>query len=167
MVLYPATPFGEMTSLRDAMNRLFEESVVRPGTEIRTIPLDVYETADDLVVVAALPGVSPNDLTVTATADTLTITACVSSEMDKPEASRYTWYLHEIRHGQYSRTIDLPVEIDPQKARAIYHNGMLRLELPKVEGARQHQLKIETESPQGQGQKMMVGQGQAAKEAKA
>jgi HSP20 family protein len=165
MVLNPATTFGEMTSLRDAMNRLFEESVVRPNADGRTIPLDVFETADDLVVIAALPGVSPNDLTVTATADALTISACVPSETDKPEASRYTWYLHEIRHGQYSRTIDLPVEIDPQKARATYHNGMLRLELPKVEAARQHKLKIETESPQGQ--KVTVGQGQAEKEAKA
>jgi HSP20 family protein len=138
-------PFGEMTSLRDAMAQLLADSFVRPGVAgSRTIPVDVYETADDLVVVASLPGASSNDVHVTATAETLTISYKATSDTEKEGANQWTWYLHELTHGEFSRTLDLPVEVDPQKARAFFQNGLLRLELPKVEAARQHTLKIQT-----------------------
>jgi HSP20 family protein len=150
-------PFGEMTSLRDAMNRLLEESYVRPSFgSSRTIPLDVFETPDDLVVIAALPGASADDVNVTATGDTVTLKVKVPSETQKPESSQWTWYLHEIPHGEFTRTIDLPVEINPQNAKATFQNGLLRLELPKVEEARQHKLQIQTGGQMQQ--KVNVGQ---------
>ena len=152
--------FGEMTSLRDAVNRLLEESYVHPSTMSgsRQLPLDVYETPDDLVVVAAVPGASAQDLNVTATGDTLTLRFRVPSEAEREGASKWTWYLHEVPHGEFTRTIDLPVEINPQQARARYENGMLRLELPKAESARQHKLTVQTgEQPS---QKVDVTQGQ-------
>lgn len=152
-------PFGEMTSLRDAMNRLMEESIVRsPAGVSRTIPLDIYETADDLVVVASLPGVSPDSVTVTATGDTLTIKAKIPSETENKNSSQWTWYLHEIPHGEFSRTIDLPVEINPQQAHATFENGMLRMDLPKVEEARQHRLHIQSGGTQSVQQTVNVGQ---------
>lgn len=152
-------PFNEMTSLRDAMNRLMEESVVRePFGTHRNVPLDVYETPDNLDIIAALPGVSPEDLDVTATGDTVTIKAKVPSETELKESREWTWYLHEIPHGEFSRTIDLPVEVNPQQARATFRDGLLKLELPKVEEARQHKLQIQTGGPQ-RAQTVNVGPG--------
>ena len=96
------------------------------------------------------------DVNVTATGDTVTLKVKVPSETQKPESSQWTWYLHEIPHGEFTRTIDLPVEINPQNAKATFQNGLLRLELPKVEEARQHKLQIQT-GGQTQ-QKVNVGQ---------
>ena len=159
MSLSSYNPFGEMTSLREAMNRLLEESYVRPSSAgSGNIPLDAFETPDDLVIIATVPGVSADEVTVTATGDTVTLKVKVPSETQKPESSEWTWYLHEIPHGEFTRTIDLPVEINPQSAKATFQNGMLRLELPKVEEARQHKLTIQSggQAPQ---QKVNVGQG--------
>lgn len=155
---FTSDPFNEMTSLRDAMNRLMEESVVRePFGSKRNLPLDVYETPDNLDIIAALPGVSANDLNVTATGDTVTIKAKVPSETEQKESREWTWYMHEIPHGEFSRTIDLPVEVNPQQARATFQDGLLKLELPKVEEARQHRLKIQ---PVGQHHEQPVNVGQ-------
>ncbi len=145
-------------SLRDALTRLMEESIVRePFAARRTIPLDLYETPDNLEIVAALPGVSPGDLDVVATSDTVTIKARVPSETEQRESREWTWYMHEIPHGEFTRTIDLPVEVNPQQARATFQNGMLKLELPKVEEARQHKLQIQTGGAQP-AQSVSVGQ---------
>jgi HSP20 family protein len=151
-------PFGEMTSLREAMNRLLEESFVREPFETRRkIPLDVYETPDNIEIIAALPGVSAQDLNVTATSDTVTIKAKVPSVTEQKESREWTWYMHEIPHGEFTRTIDLPVEVNPQQARATFQCGMLKLELPKVEQAREHRLQIQTGGQQ-RGRAVKVGQ---------
>ena len=58
-------PMREMVSLRDAMDRLFEESFLRPGwlggveSAAGALPMDVYETGDHLVVKATVPGAKP------------------------------------------------------------------------------------------------------------
>lgn len=160
MSLGQYSPFGEMTSLRDAVSRLLEESYVHPTTMSgnRHLPLDVYETPDDLVVVASIPGATAQDLNVTATGDTLTLKVGIPSQAEQEGASKWTWYLHEVPHGEFTRTIDLPVEINPQQARARYENGVLRLELPKVESARQHKLKIQTGQPTSQNVNVVQGQ---------
>ncbi len=145
MAFTSSSPFGEMTPLREAMNRLMEESMVRePFGGKRAMNLDVYETPDNLEIIAALPGVSSNDLNVTATGDTVTIKAKIPSETEQKESREWTWYLHEIPHGEFSRTIDLPVEVNPQQAKASFQDGLLKLVLPKVEEARQHRLQIQT-----------------------
>lgn len=164
---FGSNPFEEMTSLRDAVNRLMEESVVRqPYGRNQDMPLDVFETADDLDIIALVPGVSANDLNVTATGESVTIKAKVPSETEQKESRQWTWYLHEIPHGEFCRTIDLPVEVNPQQAKASLQEGMLKLTLPKVEGARQHRLQIQTGGQQHE-QAVNVGQaGQTAGQAK-
>lgn len=161
MAFTPSSSAGEMTPLREAMNRLMEESMVRePFGSKRAMNLDVYETPDNLEIIAALPGVSANDLNVTATGDTVAIKAKIPSETERQEAREWTWYLHEIPHGEFSRTIDLPVEVNPQQAKATFQDGLLKLELPKVEEARQHRLQIQTVG-QHHEQPVNVGQEQA------
>lgn len=151
MAYTSSDPFSELMSLRDAMDRLMEESFVRePFAKRREVPLDVYETPDDLVIVAALPGVAPGNLSVTATGDLVTIKAKVPSETEQKGTEEWTWYLHEIPHGEFSRTIDLPVEVNPEQAKATFHEGLLRIVLPKVEEARLHRLKIQAGGQQSE-----------------
>lgn len=143
MVRRPS-PFGELLSLRQAMDRLFEESYVRPrslnGLESgQTMPLDIYTTEDALVVEAALPGVKPDDVDITVTGDTLTINTTQSEERrSENEGVVY----QEIRRGSQSRTVTLPDNLKSDQATASFEHGILRLSIPKAEEARPRQIRI-------------------------
>jgi HSP20 family protein len=139
------SPFGDMLSLRQAMDRLFEDSFVRPrsfvfgSSESPWLPLDVHATPDALVVEAALPGVKPEDVDITVTGDTLTISGHSSDEADREEEG---WLLREIRRGSFSRTVSLPADLRSDAATASFENGMLRLSIPKAEQAKPRQIRI-------------------------
>lgn len=136
-------PFRELISLREAMDRLFEESFVRPTSllpTVRTFPMDMYETDDAVVVEAVLPGVRPEDVDISVVGDTLTIKAEVREE--KEERGR-TYYFREIRHGSMSRSEQLPVAVMADKAKAEYRNGVLKLTIPKAEEAKKKSIKVE------------------------
>jgi HSP20 family protein len=138
------SPVGELLSLRQAMDRLFEESFVRPravsGIEGgQPMPLDIYATQDALVVEAALPGVRPEDVDITVTGDTLTISASSSEERSSDDAGVL---YQEIRRGSMSRTVTLPDNLKADEATASFENGIIRLEIPKAEEARPRQIRI-------------------------
>lgn len=114
----------------------------RPRAAEPSLLVDLYETADDLVVIALVPGASVNDLEVTATGQTVTIRGTIPSAADRAEADQWNWYLHEIPHGAFTRTLDFPVEVDPENARAVFQDGLLRLAFPKVEIAHRQRLTI-------------------------
>ena len=131
-------PFREMVSLRDAMDRLFEESFVRPfgerpwlGDEARALALDIYETDDDLVVETSLPGISPDDVDISIAGNSLTIKGETKHEEEKEEKGKY--HFRERRYGAFQRTVSLPVEVNADEAEATFENGVLKLSLPKVE----------------------------------
>jgi len=142
-------PFREMVSLRDAMNRLFEESFVRPfggwlalPGEMQTLALDVYETDDNLVVEAALPGIKPEDVDISVVGNTLSIKAETKHEEKKEEKGKY--HYQERRYGAFQRTVSLPVEVHADKAEAVFENGVLKLTLPKAEEAKPKRITVKT-----------------------
>jgi HSP20 family protein len=134
-----AGPFdsSEEANFLEALARLFAEKSARPiptpPTGAWMIPIDLVETADHLVVIAAVPGVPEEELQVTATEKTLTIEGKARDLADESEARHWTWYLDEIPRGEFARTIDLPVEVNPAAARATLRDGLLRLDLPLAE----------------------------------
>ena len=139
------SPFGEMLSLRQAMDRLFEDSFVRPrsgfngeGSEYG-IPLDITSTPETLVIEAALPGVRPEDVEITVLGDTLTINA-TTGEQHESEESGYTY--REVRRGRFTRTVTLPTQVNSDKATAEFRDGMLRLSIPKAEAAKPRPIRI-------------------------
>ncbi|MFQ5876022.1 MAG: Hsp20/alpha crystallin family protein [Dehalococcoidia bacterium] len=140
-------PFREMVSLRDAMDRLFEESFVRPfgrspllGTGPQTLALDVYETDDDLVVETSLPGINPDQVDISVVGNTLTISGEVKHEEEKEEKGRY--HYRERRYGAFRRSVALPVEVNADAAEATFKNGELRLVLPKVEAVKPKRIEV-------------------------
>ena len=146
------SPFGEMLSLRQAMDRLFEDSIVRPRSlvfdtaESPWLPLDIHATPDALVVEAALPGVKPEDVEITITGDTLTISGSSSDETQREERS---YLMREIRRGSFSRSVTLPADLRTDATTAGFEHGLLRLSIPKAEAAKPRQIRITptTESP--------------------
>jgi HSP20 family protein len=138
-------PFRDLISLREAMDRLFEESFIRPragwlaplGGE--ALAVDVYETDQDVVVKSSVPGVKPEDIDITITGDTLTIKGESKIE-EKVEKANYI--RQERRYGAFSRSVTLPTTIVAEKAKAEFENGVLTLTLPKAEEVKPKTIKV-------------------------
>jgi HSP20 family protein len=143
----PASPFGELLSLRQAMDRLFEDSFVRPRTWLAGeltggLPLDIYTTKDSMVIRAALPGVRPANVDITIEGNALTISGKYEDERREEDEGGY---LHEeLSKGSCSRTVTLPADLDPEKAAAAFEHGVLRLTIPRSEAAKPRQIKVAT-----------------------
>ncbi len=140
-----SSPLGELVSLRQAMDRLVEDSFVRPrgwvtgAFEGYGVPLDVTSGPDAVTVEASLPGYKPEDVEVTIENGTLNIHAESASETRAGEGESL---VTEIRRGSVGRTITLPTGLEPDKASATYEHGMLKLRIPKAEAVKPHQIRI-------------------------
>jgi HSP20 family protein len=138
------SPFDELFTLRRAMDRLFDDDVFRPRawrpvTMGAEPALDITTTPDELVVKASLPGWKPEDVEITLTGSTLTISGEMKEETRREEES---WVLNEIRRGSFSRTLELPEGLVGDRATASYENGVLTLRIPKAEEIKPKQIKI-------------------------
>jgi HSP20 family protein len=138
------SPFGELQTLRQAMDRLFDEDF-RPtrwlagGLDGPALPLDVTTSDDAVTIEAALPGIKPDDVDITVENGTVTISGKTASERSAEEGS---YVVQEIRRGNFSRSVTLPNGLEPDKARATFENGILHLEIPKAEQLKPRQIKI-------------------------
>jgi len=144
---------GEFVSLREAMDRLLSESVsgspfrtlwssANGQTTQRPLPLDVYATTDEVVIVAAAPGLNPDKLTITVDQGVVAIGGEIPNAVESKEAKQATWYLHELPSGAFRRSVPLPFEVDAAQADAHFEHGILRLRLPKAEQARPKQITV-------------------------
>ena len=138
-------PFRDLVSLREAMDRLVEDSFVRPslGWPVPagpgTLAVDVYETDDDVIVKSAVPGVKPEDIDISLTGDTLTIKGETKFEEEVKEEN---FVRREMRYGSFARTVTVPVPVVADKADAEFEDGMLTLTLPKAEETKPKTIKI-------------------------
>ncbi len=139
------SPFGELVTLRQAMDRLFDDTVFRPlagfgaGTEMARLPLDIRTTPDALIVEASLPGVRPEDVDITVENGTLTIRAQDRTERSTDDGG---WLVREISHGSVMRTVTLPTGMEPDRAEATFEHGVLELRIPRAEQVKPRQIRI-------------------------
>ncbi len=140
-------PRSSALSLRDAMDRLFEDSFVWPrwafssetvGSLLTTLPLDMYETPDEVVVHAVLPGVDSNNVDIQFQEGRLII----DSTIPAPKVENVTWYYRELPNGQYHRELTLPAMVQTDKVDATLQNGILTLKLPKAEEVKPKKIQI-------------------------
>lgn len=149
-------PLRDFMSLRDGMDRLFEDRWVSPGnwltwsstTSTNFLPLDIYETPDDLVVRAVVPGVSPDGIDIQFQAGVLTIRAS-SEEPSVPDGA--TWLVREVTPGEYIRQVTLPRTIEADGATSTFEHGVLTLTLPKSGDAKPKQIKVSSPRQVGTG----------------
>ncbi len=137
-------PLGDFVSLRDAMDRLFEDSFIRPsqwvnGNGAFAVPVDLWETSEAYHLRADVPGLTPDDLDINATQDTITITGEVKAEAP---AENDVWLRRERRYGKFTRSFTLPLQIDANKVDATFENGTLHLVMPKADEVRPKQIKV-------------------------
>ena len=139
------SPFSELVTLRQAMDRLFDDTVFRPLTaytgnsDFARLPLDVRTTSDALYLEAALPGFDPEDVDITVENGTLTIRAEDRTERNEEQAG---WLVREISRGSVMRTVTLPTGLEADKAEATFEHGVLKLRVPKAEQVKPKQIRI-------------------------
>jgi HSP20 family protein len=124
----------EMMTLREAMDRLFDDALTRP-LNIRdggwTAPaVDMYQTDDEVVVKVALPGFKADEVQINVTGEILTLRGEMKHEEEKNDKA---WHIREQRWNSFERSVALPTEVTADKAAADFENGILTITLPKAE----------------------------------
>jgi HSP20 family protein len=138
-------PLAELVSLRDAMDRLFDERFFHPlwtseGERAVVPALDLFTTSEAVIARVALPGVKPGDVDITITDDLVTISGTFKEETETTRGG----YLHkELSRGSFTRTFTTPTTIKAAGAEAIFAEGLLTLTLPKTEQAKPTHVKVQ------------------------
>jgi HSP20 family protein len=140
-------PFSEAVTLREAMDRLFEDSWVpsrrrmAEGGRNYRLPLDAYVTQDEIVVSANMPGVKPESVEITLEGETLTIKAERPAPLENVE-----YVMQERPYGTFMRTLNINVPVESEKAEASFENGLLTLTIPKAEAVKPRTIQITSKS---------------------
>jgi HSP20 family protein len=146
MALMRWNPTRDLLSIRDDMNRMFNELFGRTegqeGTWLSgawTPPVDIHETDDALILKAELPGFSKNDVNVELKDNTLTLKG---QRQEEKEVKDEQYHRRERSYGSFQRTFMLPATVDGEKVTANYKDGILELRLPKRETAKPKRITI-------------------------
>lgn len=157
MAVTRVSPLQDFVPLWDAMDRLITDTfgsqrgwahMGNGTTRVQTLPLEVYETADQFVVRAFAPGVLPENLNVELDGGVLTI----RGRMEAPDLKEdWKTYLAEFPYGEFVRQLRLPRKVDVDQIQSKFEHGILTLALPKVAEARPHRIEIRTPAQIGAG----------------
>jgi HSP20 family protein len=139
-------PAREMMTLREAMDRLFDDAFTRPlgfgnghGNAWSVPAVDMYQTDNDVVVKASLPGIKAEEVQINVTGDVLTIKGETNQNDETKEKA---WHIREQRWGMFERSVALPTPVVADKAKADFENGIVTITLPKAEEAKPKSITI-------------------------
>jgi HSP20 family protein len=135
----------ELTDIQGQMNRLFDNFLGQPmGAAMERVwapAVDMYETKDAVMVSAELPGLNEKDIRLSITGDVLAIHGERQWTEQSREASHYR---QERWFGKFERVLALPVAVETSQVKATYRDGVLTVTLPKSEGVKSKEIKIDT-----------------------
>ena len=137
-------PIGQLTSVRDELNRLFNSTFGESGRPsdlfgMWTPALDLYEGKDDFVVRAELPGMSKEEIEITLHDGALSISGERKAEERSEESETHRT---ERFFGRFQRTLELPKPVKSDEVKAAYKDGILTITLPKTEEAKPKQIEV-------------------------
>jgi HSP20 family protein len=142
-------PFREVESLQNEVNKLFDFSLGR--WPVRSMGLmegawspavDVFESKDNIMVKADIPGMEKKDIDISVHGDTLAIKG---EKKEEAESKEKDYVKTERFYGSFNRALTLPSEVDADKVKASYKDGVLEIILPKKEEAKPKQIKVDVE----------------------
>ncbi|MBK6647847.1 MAG: Hsp20/alpha crystallin family protein [Anaerolineales bacterium] len=138
-------PAREMMTLREAMDRLFDDAFTRPlsltGSNWSVPAVDMYQTDNEVVVKAALPGIKADEVQINVTGEVLTLKG---ETRQGNETKEQAYHIREQRWGTFQRSLVLPTEVIADKAKADFENGILTITLPKAEEVKPKTINIKT-----------------------
>jgi HSP20 family protein len=141
MTLY-ISPTRRLTNLREAMDRMMEDTIaeISPREREMTLAVDIKSKEDGYVVRAFVPGLSSDDLQIEILNNSLAIRGEFKAEQE--ENGKFLTY--ELPTGRFSRVITLPTALDAAKAEATIKDGVLTLWVPKTEAHRPRSIQVKT-----------------------
>jgi HSP20 family protein len=137
-------PFADAESMRREMLRLLDAVAGEGVGAVRAgvfPPMNVTQDADNFYVRAELPGIKPNELSISALKNRVSL---AGKRVIQPEHERVSYHRKERAEGSFSRTVMLPTEVDTERVDARYTDGILTLTLPKAEEAKPRQITVRT-----------------------
>ena len=138
-------PAREMMTLREAMDRLFDDAFTRPlslsGNTWSIPAVDMYQTDNEVVVKVALPGIKADEVQINVTGEVLTLKGETKQENETKEKA---YHIREQRWGAFERSLVLPTEVVADKAKADFENGILTITLPKADEVKPKTINIKT-----------------------
>lgn len=139
--------FFEMDRMLDRMRRMIT-GVTRgwPEEDYRSrqrLALNMSEDDENLIIEAPVPGMTEEDVNVEIEGNRLTISGEYKREREEEDKAR-RWHTIERSYGRFYRTVQLPVEVDPDKAVAEIENGMLTVKLPKAEASQARRIAVKS-----------------------
>lgn len=137
--LMPWSPWRDMMSLRETMDKFFDEPSLSRGSAVFYPSIGIRETAKDLVIEADLPGVAEGDVSIEVEDNQLIIKG---ERKHREEKKREDYYHLESSYGSFSRVITLPSNVDSTKTRAEFGEGILEIRIPKVEERKAKKVEI-------------------------
>jgi len=137
-------PFRDITTLRDEMNRLFSRTLGEGAAagSAWTPAVDIFDTAEAIILKAELPGLSPDDIDIEVDDNVLTIKGERRFE-DKVEEGRY--YRLERAYGQFSRSVTLPQGVKADEISATFDQGVLQVRVPKADEVKPRKISVATD----------------------
>jgi HSP20 family protein len=139
LTIEPWRPMRESMSLRDAMDRLFEDSVITPGKLAPMPKIDIKEKKDSVVIKAELPGIAEEDVSIEIKDNIMTISGEKKDEKEEKDAG---YFCKESHTGSFARSFHLPAEVVASKADADMKSGVLTITVPKVEEKKAQKVEI-------------------------
>lgn len=141
-------PLDQLTSLREAMGRLMDQSFTFGGQRgdggtgtAQSVPVNIFESDETLMVTMPMPGLQQNDVEISVRGNSLTVEGRESGDL-KPQETGKRYLRHEWRYGPYHRTVELPYAVDAGSAEATLGNGVLAIRLTKAVTERSHKINV-------------------------
>ena len=142
-------PFRDMLTIKDRMDRLFEDSLNRfRGAEedmahsTWSPSVDIYETADDIIIKAEIPGVNKKDIRIELKDNSLYLNG---KRKLKKELKEENYHRMERSCGAFSRIFSLPTSVKQDEIKAKFKNGVLQINIPKLEDETEKAVNIDVE----------------------
>jgi HSP20 family protein len=137
-------PAREMMTLREAMDRLFDDAFtsplsVRSGWAMSTPAIDMYQTDNEVIVKASIPGVKAEEVQINITGDVLSLKGEVKHEDERNDRA---WHIREQRFGSFERSVALPTAVKTDRAEAVFEDGILTITLPKADEVKPRTINI-------------------------
>jgi HSP20 family protein len=142
-------PFGDVAYLHNQLERLAQDAFgMRAQTSVATLPIDVFDTGDQVVMQAFVPGLRAEHLDIQVEDGVVTISGHYPQLYDTDEARGYTWYSRELRGGRFQRSVAMPYKVDWDGASANVADGILKLTFPKAAEAKPRRISVSDTSTQ-------------------
>jgi HSP20 family protein len=139
--LMPWSPWRDMMSMREMVDRFFEEPTGRISSDVFHPTISIRETSKNLIIEADIPGVKEDDLDIEIENDKVIIKG---ERKHEQEVKREDYYHMESSFGSFSRMISLPSNVNAEKADAEIKEGVLRISIPKEEQKKPKKISVKT-----------------------